>query len=93
MASATQKSKLEGLLVDNANVKKEELAALTETERSHLGLTQEESDREVLASGLAGSLTQQQCEAEVSDNPTGKKRRKEGAGEAAAAAVAASPTF
>ena len=94
MASATQKSKLEGLLVDNANVKKEELAGLTETERSHLGLTQEESDREVLASGLAGSLTQQQCEAEVSDNnPTGKKRRKEGAEEAAAAAVAASPTF
>ena len=93
MASATQKSKLEGLLVDNANVKKEELAGLTETERSHLGLTQEESDREVLASGLAGSLTKQQCEAEVSDNPLCKKRRKEGAGEAAAAAVAASPTF
>ena len=76
MASATQKSKLEGLLVDNANVKKEELAGLTETERSHLGLTQEESDREVLASGLAGSLTKQQSEAEVSAtcSPTGKKR-------------------
>ena len=77
MASATQKSKLEGLLVDNANVKKEELAGLTETERSHLGLTQEESDPEVVASA----------------SPLGKKRRKEGGEEAAAAAVAASPTF
>ena len=75
MASAAQKSKLEGLLVDN--VKKEELDALAETERSNLGLTQQGSDRQVLASA----------------SPTGKKRRKEGAEEAAAAAVAASPTF
>ncbi len=40
MARAAQKSKLEGLLVDN--VKKEELDALAETERSNLGLTQQE---------------------------------------------------